>query len=66
MTGTGLMFLKDIKFPSTLVQLILKDNEINEIINVDFGNSLEFLDLSYNKLENFNVYGLRLPSTLKN
>lgn len=65
MTGTGLMFLKDIKFPSTLVQLILKDNEINEIINVDFGNSLEFLDLSYNKLENFNVYGLRLPSTLK-
>lgn len=65
MAGTGLMFLKDIKFPNTLIQLILKDNEINEIVNVDFGENLEFLDLSYNKLESFNVHGLKIPSSLK-
>ncbi|RCK55757.1 Leucine-rich repeats and immunoglobulin-like domains protein sma-10 [Candida viswanathii] len=65
MAGTGLMFLKDIKFPDTLLSLVLKDNEINELADVDFGSSLEFLDLSYNKLESFNTHGLRIPPSLK-
>ncbi|EMG45513.1 hypothetical protein G210_4299 [Candida maltosa Xu316] len=64
MEGTGLMSLRQIKFPDTLKVLNLKHNEINELIDVDFGESLESLDLSFNKLEVFRD-DLKIPPTLR-
>lgn len=55
MISTGLIALNDYKFPQMLRELNLSKNEISEIRDVVFGDTKLSLDLSGNKLTQFNL-----------
>lgn len=68
MVNTGLVSIDNVRFPRTMIEVILAKNEIFQINNVVFGgDSFSKLDLSNNRLKSFHAANnnLVIPSSLK-